>query len=47
MIHEDIVNCENCGAEITHVVCSANVPTHNENPDYYLCNSCAEETGND
>ena len=39
MIHEDIVTCEGCGAEIVHLICG-NVT---EDTNYRLCDSCREE----
>lgn len=42
MVHEDQVSCEGCGAEITHVICGY-IPSHDEDPDYYLCDECQSE----
>lgn len=40
MVHEDVVNCEYCGSEITHIVCGIGV-TEDEN--YRTCDACLEE----
>jgi hypothetical protein len=40
MIHEDVVTCEGCGAEITHIVCGNGIP---DDPDYYTCAACIAE----
>ena len=40
MVHEDIVSCESCGAEITHIICGSGVTPDD---DYYTCNACIEE----
>jgi len=41
MVHEDQVTCEGCGAAITHLICGS-YPTHEQDPDYYLCESCID-----
>ena len=41
MIYEDVVECEGCGATITHLVCGC-LDTKSD-PDYYLCESCVDE----
>jgi hypothetical protein len=43
-IFEDVVECRGCGAEITHVCCGV-FPTRDD--DYYLCDSCMDETTED
>jgi hypothetical protein len=40
MVHEDVVTCEACGAEIAHIVCGAGV-TEDEN--YRTCDACLAE----
>lgn len=40
MIHEDVVFCEYCGAEITHIVCGAGMT---EDEYYRTCDSCRVE----
>jgi uncharacterized protein CbrC (UPF0167 family) len=44
MIHEDVVTCEYCGAEITHVICGAGVT---EDEDYRICDACIAERDGD
>lgn len=41
MIYEDIVECEGCGTEITHLVCGR--LDRNSDPDYRVCQSCVEQ----
>lgn len=36
-----VVECEGCGATITHLVCGC-LDTKSD-PDYYLCESCVDE----
>ena len=41
MVHEDVVTCDGCGAEITHIVCGINFGEND--PDYRTCDSCIAE----
>lgn len=41
MVYEDVVECEHCGAEITHLQCGR-LDTKSD-PDYYVCQSCVDE----
>ena len=41
MIHTDTVTCEDCGAEIEHVLCGQDVVAlAQSDPDYYRCADC-------
>lgn len=39
MLYEDVVECEGCGATITHLVCGR--LNTKDDPNYYLCDDCA------
>ena len=45
MVYEDQVECEGCGATITHLVCGR-LDTKSD-PDYYTCDACREERDED
>ncbi len=45
MIIEDVVNCDGCGAVITHILTAAmHPPSRESDPSYYLCADCDDES---